>query len=183
VQGSDVGRLLERAGLPRNTLFCPHGTTGFYPLLIEEIHVEMQRQAPFWEELVACLVARLILLLGRSLAHENLDGARQHETLRRVREQVHEHLADAWTVERMAALTGLGESRFAVLYRQCFGISPIEDLIQARLRHAQWLLTNRHTTVGDAAEKSGFRNVPHFSRVFSRRVGVSPSEYYRSSKR
>jgi AraC-like DNA-binding protein len=84
---------------------------------------------------------------------------------------------------RMAALARFGESRFAVLYRQCFGISPIEDLIQARLRHAQRLLTNRHTTVAEAAEKSGFRNVPHFSRLFSRRVGSSPSEYQRSSKR
>jgi AraC-like DNA-binding protein len=182
VQGSDVGRLLERAGLPRNTVFRPHGT-GFYPLLIEEIRAEMQRQAPYWQELVAGLVARLILLLGRSLAHENLDGSRQHEALRRVREEVHERLADPWTVKQMAALAELGESRFAVLYRQCFGMSPIEDLIQARLRHAQWLLTNRHTTVADAAEKSGFRNVPYFSRLFSRRVGSSPSEYHRSSGR
>ena len=182
VQGSDVGRLLERAQLPRNTVFRPHGT-GFYPLLVGEIRAEMRRQAPYWQELVAGLVARLILLLGRSLAHENLDGSRQHEALRRVREEVHERLADPWTVKQMAALTELGESRFAVLYRLCFGMSPIEDLIQARLRHAQWLLTNRHTTVGDAAEKSGFRNVPHFSRLFSRRVGCSPSEYHRSSRR
>jgi AraC-like DNA-binding protein len=182
VQGADVGRLLERAGLPRNTLFWPRGT-GFYPLLIEEIRVEMQRQAPYWQELVGFLVARLILLLGRSLAPENVGRSRQHEALRRVREQVHERLADSWTVRRMAALAQLGESRFAVLYRQCFGMSPIEDLIQARLRHAQWLLTNRHTTVGEAAEKSGFRNVPHFSRLFSHRVGCSPSEYRRSPRR
>jgi len=182
VQGSDVGRLLERAGLPRNTLFRPHRSR-FYPLLIEEICVEMQRQAPYWRELVACLVARLILLLGRSLAHDDLDGSRHHEALRRVREEVHERLADPWTVRRMAATAGLGESRFAVLYRQCFGMSPIEDLIQARLRRAQWLLTNRHTTIGEAAEKSGFRNVSHFSRLFSRRVGCSPSEYQRSPRR
>lgn len=181
VKGSDVGRLLDRAGLPRNTLFCPR-RAGFYPLLIEEIHVELQRQAPYWQELVGCLVARLILLLGRSLAHENVGGSRHHEALRRVREQVHERLADSWTVKRMAALARLGESRFAVLYRECFGMSPIEDLIQARVRHAQWLLTNRHTTVAEAAEKSGFHNVSHFSRLFSRRVGSSPSEYQRSSR-
>jgi AraC-like DNA-binding protein len=182
VQGKDVGRLLERAGLPRNTLFFPR-STGFYPLLIGEIRVEMQRQELHWQELVACLVARLILLLGRALAHEHLAGSREQETLRRVREQVHERLADAWTVKRMAALAKVGESRFAVLYRQCFGVSPIEDLIRARLRHAQWLLTNRHMTVGEAAEKTGFRNVPHFSRLFSQRVGCSPSQYHRAPNR
>jgi AraC-like DNA-binding protein len=176
VQGKDVGHLLERAGLPRNTLFFPP-STGFYPLLIDEIRVEMQRQEPHWRELVAGLVARLILLLGRSLAREHAADSHQRQALRRVREQVHERLADPWTVRRMAALANLGESRFSVLYRQCFGLSPVEDLIRARLRHAQWLLTNRHTTVGEAAENSGFRNVPHFSRLFRRRVGQSPSQY------
>jgi AraC-like DNA-binding protein len=179
VQGKDVAHLLERAGLPRNTLFFPR-TTSFYPLLIDEIRVEMQRREPYWRELVANLVARLILLLGRSLAREHVAESRQQEALRRVREQVHERLAEPWTVKRMAALAKLGESRFAVLYRQCFSMSPVEDLIRARLHHAQWLLSNRQTTVAEAAEKSGFRDLPHFSRLFSRRVGCSPSQYHRS---
>jgi hypothetical protein len=51
-------------------------------------------------------------------------------------------------------------------------------LIRARLRHAQ-----RHTTVGEADEKSGVRNVPHLSRLFSQRVGCSPSESHRSPNR
>lgn len=182
VQGKDVGHLLERAGLPTNTLLFPR-STGFYPLIIDEIRGEMQRQEPHWRELVACLVARLILLLGRSLAREHVAGSRQQQALRRVREQVHERLEEPWTVERMAALAKLGASRFAVLYRQCFGMSPVEDLIRARLHHAQWLLTNRHTPVSEAAEKSGFRNLPHFSRLFRQRVGCSPSQYHRSSSR
>lgn len=181
VQGNDIEPLLDQAGLPRNVLFFPQGT-GFYPLLIEEIETEMQRQEPFWEDVVASVFARLILLLGRSLAHTNAGGSRRLEALRRVREQVHGRLTDAWTVRRMANLARLGENRFAVLYRECFGASPMEDLIRARLSRAQWLLSNRHTTVTEAAAQSGFRNIPYFSRLFRRRVGCRPSEYYRSPK-
>jgi AraC-like DNA-binding protein len=77
----------------------------------------------------------------------------------------------------MAKLAKLGENRFAVLYREFFGVSPMEDLIQARLHHAERLLTIRHVTVGEAAERSGFRSVHYFSRLFRRRVGCAPSQY------
>jgi AraC-like DNA-binding protein len=128
----------------------------------------------------------MIFLLGRGLSEVDdregrLDAARR-ERLRVVREHVHERLADRWTVAKMAKLADLGENRFAVLYRECFGISPLEDLIRVRLHHAEWLLTNRRTTVTEAAERSGFQSIHYFSRLFRRRVGCPPSEYYQSPR-
>jgi len=186
VGGSDVASCLERASLPLNTLFTPR-STGFFPLLVEEIRTELQRQEPLWQETVAAAVARLVFLLGRGLSELDdreggVDIVRRNR-LRRVREQIHERLADRWTVAKMARLAKLGENRFAVLYRECFGVSPMEDLIQARLHHAEWLLTNRHTTVTEAAERSGFQSIHHFSRLFRRRIGCPPSEYHQSPRR
>ena len=180
VSGRDVMPCLEKAGLPLDTLFTPRSTS-FFPLLVEEMRTELQRREQLWKESVALAVARLIALLGRSLSEVEdgeggLDSVRRRR-LRRVREQVHDRLSDRWTVAKMAKMAKLGENRFAVLYRQCFGTSPVEDLIQARLRHAEWLLTNRHTTVAEAAERSGFQSIHYFSRLFHRRVGCPPSEY------
>jgi AraC-like DNA-binding protein len=181
VSGSDVGPSIERAGLPVNTLFTPRSTS-FFPVIVEEIRTELQRQEAFWESSVALAVARLVVLLGRGLRevgdrNQGVDVVRR-ERLRRVREHVHARLAERWTVAQMAKLSKLGANRFAVLYRDCFGISPMEDLIQARLHHAEWLLTNRHMSVGEAAEQSGFRSIHYFSRFFHRRVGCAPSDYH-----
>ena len=185
VGGRDVLPCLQRAGLPLDTLFTPRNTR-FFPLLIEEIRTELQRQEALWQETVALAVARLIFLLGRGLSEvDDREGGVdifRRERLRKVREQIHERLADRWTVAKMAKLAKLGENRFAVLYRECFGVSPMEDLIQVRLHHAEWLLTNRHTTVTEAAARSGFPSIHHFSRLFRRRVGCPPSEYQRSSR-
>ena len=52
----------------------------------------------------------------------------------------------------------------------------------ARVNHAEWLLTNRHTTVAEAAEQAGFRSIHYFSRLFHRRVGCPPSRYYESPR-
>jgi AraC-like DNA-binding protein len=185
VSGSSVPGLLKQAGLPLNLLFMPRNTS-FFPLIIEQIQSELQRREAFWQEAVALATARLILLLGRGLKevddrHEGVDVVRR-ERLRRVRELVHARLSERWTVAQMAKLAKMGNNRFAVLYSEAFGVSPVEDLIQARLRHAEWLLTNRQTTVGEAAELSGFGSIHYFSRLFRRRVGCAPSDYYRSPK-
>ena len=58
VSGSDGRPCIERAGLPLDTLFAPRNTR-FFPLLIEEIRTELQRQEAFWKESVALAVGRL----------------------------------------------------------------------------------------------------------------------------
>ncbi len=184
--GGHLPALLEQTGLPLNALFWPRNIASL-PLVIEEIRTELRRQEEFWQESVALAVAKMILLLGRGLKEAEdkdagVDVARR-KRLGRVREHVHERLVEHWTVAKMAKLAKLGENRFAVLYRESFGISPVEDLIQARLSHAERLLTIRHITVSEAAERSGFGSIHYFSRLFRRRVGCSPSEFAKSSPR
>jgi transcriptional regulator GlxA family with amidase domain len=63
------------------------------------------------------------------------------------------------------------------LYREFFGGSPVEDLINARIKHAQWLLSATTLSVGQVAGECGFRSLYHFSRLFKKRVGSSPSDF------
>lgn len=180
ITGRDVAGVLAQAGIIPNRLLHPRNSE-FVPILLSEIRRETQRQEPHWREVMATILCRLLLQLGRAVeeAGRSADrpGELATERLREARVQIHERLADPWTVRKMAHLVGLSESRFGVCYRRCFGISPMEDLIRARLQHACWLLTNQHTAVQQAAEASGFRSIHYFSRLFHRRIGCPPREY------
>ena len=80
---------------------------------------------------------------------------------------------------RMAQLTHMSPSRFAVLYKRILGASPTEDLIEARLARARGLLTNAGLSVGEVAAETGFTSLSYFSRLFRRRVGTTPRDYQR----
>ena len=181
--GSDLPASIEQACLPLNRLFTPRNTASV-PLLIEEIRTELKHKEALWQDSVAVAMARLILVLGRGLREvEDLDGGvdiARRRRLRRVRQQVHDRLAERWTVARMARLAKLGENRFAVLYRETFGTSPMEDLIQVRLNYAKLVLTSRQRTVSEAARLSGFGSIHYFSRLFHQRVGCAPREFHRA---
>jgi len=93
--------------------------------------------------------------------------------------QVHEQLKERWTVASMAELAHVSASRFAVLYKKLFGVTPMEDLIDARLARARALLTSAGLSVGEAAAQTGFASLCYFSRLFRRRMGTTARDYCR----
>ncbi|OAH12949.1 arabinose operon regulatory protein [Streptomyces jeddahensis] len=81
------------------------------------------------------------------------------------------------TVRSLAADVALSPSRFAHLFTQQVGQSPMRALQQARLRHAARLLEVTELPVERVAALSGFTSPFHFSRAFRQRYGVPPGAY------
>ncbi|MFF6782907.1 helix-turn-helix domain-containing protein [Streptomyces sp. NPDC012510] len=81
------------------------------------------------------------------------------------------------TVHSLAERVALSPSRFAHLFTDQLGHSPMRALRHARLLHAARLLEATELPVERVAAASGFGSPFHFSRVFRERYGVPPGEY------
>ncbi|WP_306321948.1 MULTISPECIES: helix-turn-helix domain-containing protein [unclassified Streptomyces] len=81
------------------------------------------------------------------------------------------------TVRSLARQVALSPSRFAHLYAQETGRTPMRAVRAARLGHAQQLLDATDLDVGQIARASGFASPFHFSRAFRERFGVPPTVY------
>ncbi|WP_327667755.1 MULTISPECIES: helix-turn-helix domain-containing protein [unclassified Streptomyces] len=81
------------------------------------------------------------------------------------------------TVRSLAESVSLSPSRFAHLFTQQSGQSPMRALREARLRHAARLLESTDLPVDRVAAASGFVSPFHFSRVFHTRYGAPPGAY------
>ncbi|MFD3373207.1 MULTISPECIES: helix-turn-helix domain-containing protein [unclassified Streptomyces] len=81
------------------------------------------------------------------------------------------------TVESLAAGVSLSASRFAHLFTQQLGRSPMRALLAARLLHAARLLEATDLPVERVAAASGFSSPFHFNRVFRQRYGAPPGAY------
>ncbi|MEX3102499.1 MULTISPECIES: helix-turn-helix domain-containing protein [unclassified Streptomyces] len=81
------------------------------------------------------------------------------------------------TVASLAEAVALSPSRFAHLFTEQLGMSPMRALREARLRHAARLLESTGLTAERVAAASGFASAFHFSRAFRGRYGVPPGEY------
>lgn len=183
MSGRDAEKLIRRYNIPTNTIFYPARADFIIPCL-EEIKDETNLAEVYSSEAVAIIVERLLLLLSRYLQQNvaTVRTSRKAELLKRFKQQ-RATLRDApekpWRLETLARETHLSVSRFSVLYKEFFGLSPGEDILQARLQKAKWFLTNTTLSVKEAAYQSGFNNIYYFSRLFHRRTGCPAREYYR----
>jgi len=180
VHGARIHELVQRYEIPVNTIMHPRDAEFITPIF-EAINREMRRQEPHWSESVRLLVENVFLQLSRQLSPAGVTPVEEVQIaeFRNLRMQVHERMQEPWSVAAMARLANLSRSHFANRYTKLLGISPMEDLIHARLRRARALLTNAGMSVADAAEQSGFGSVCHFSRLFRKHVGCAPRDYRR----
>lgn len=81
------------------------------------------------------------------------------------------------TVAALARRAGLSESRFAHLFTEQTGRSPMRAVQEARLQKAAQLLRVTDLGVAQIATACGFESPFHFSRLFRRRHGVPPGRY------
>ncbi|MGW1720245.1 helix-turn-helix domain-containing protein [Streptomyces sp. NPDC002156] len=81
------------------------------------------------------------------------------------------------TVRSLAEGVALSPSRFAHLFTEQLGRSPMRALREARLSHAARLLEATDLPVERVAVASGFASPFHFNRVFRERHGTPPGAY------
>lgn len=92
------------------------------------------------------------------------------------------HLSDPLSVEAMADRANLSVSRFSFLFKQRYGTSPYQYLLQMRIHHAKELLTNTELNHESISDYCGFADLHHFSKIFKQRTGTSPGEHRKTTK-
>ncbi|MFW5829631.1 MAG: helix-turn-helix domain-containing protein, partial [Planctomycetota bacterium] len=85
------------------------------------------------------------------------------------------------SVPALAAQVRLSASRFAHLFTEETGVSPMRFLDNLRLEQARQLLLADHQSVQAVALQVGFKDPFHFSRRFSERYGQAPSHWRRQA--
>ena len=100
----------------------------------------------------------------------------------RVREAMHQRLAERWRIDRLAALAGLSPSRFAHRFRELVGLSPLQYLQRLRLDRARDLFESTSNPIAEVMRSVGYADASHFSKEFRRRFGAGPREYRRDHR-
>ncbi|OCT15173.1 hypothetical protein A8709_13800 [Paenibacillus pectinilyticus] len=81
-----------------------------------------------------------------------------------------------YSIEKMAHSVGVSVSHFYKLFYELYGQAPVAYMERIRMEHACTLLkTDRLIT--DIAMELGFKTSQHFTTVFKKLIGSSPSEW------
>lgn len=100
--------------------------------------------------------------------------------MKQVREIMISNLSDdALDIRQICQALNLSRTQLYRKFRSLTDMTVTSYLRTLRLHKAKELLSGRQVTVAEAAYKTGFRNVSHFSRTFTSEFGINPSELIR----
>lgn len=90
---------------------------------------------------------------------------------------VQSHLSEDFDARAVARHCHTSYYHFSRTFKQVYGETFSEFLQKTRVSTAARLLAGAGSNVTQACYDAGFRDLSHFSRMFRRYMGVSPSEY------
>lgn len=90
---------------------------------------------------------------------------------------IHEHYAEPLTVFQIAATSAISESECYRCFRKVLDTSPIDYLLQYRIRAAVGLLSGSDRSVSDICFATGFNSPSYFAKVFRQELLMSPRKY------
>ena len=164
------------AQLPYDTP-VPVQNDGIFEHCVSEILREHLHKDPFSAQQISGHIYHLLSVLHRAAQAGSLRADALHLQFRELRTHILEHCARRWTLKEMSTRSGYSVSRFCELYKQFFGKSPIDDLLDERLDLAKHLLSLNAYSVSEVAARCGFSSVHYFSGFFKSRTGFAPTDY------
>lgn len=171
--------LLERYAIPFNTIFYPEETNEIN-WFIKKIHTEYLTKQLHHEEQIDSLMRQLLIHMDREY-QKVLRNAQESSSLfsdfQSLRLQMLTYCEEDWSIERMCQMVNLEKSQLYSYYNKFFYTTPKEELINARIDKAKYLLTNEALQINQVALKSGFSDACHFSRSFKKKCGCTPNKF------
>ena len=90
---------------------------------------------------------------------------------------IDQHYAEDVTIEQLVKLFYISPYHLSHMFKQKTGYSFKQYILRRRIGEAQIRLVNTQDSVQAISEAVGFEDASYFSRIFSKYIGLTPSEY------
>jgi AraC-like DNA-binding protein len=124
------------------------------------------------ELLIRLLQSQHLQQVGIS-ADSNTNKSRLHFMLH----YIQENLTEKIIVDTLCRKAYLSRNAFFKLFKEQFGVTPLEYINNERVKLAKQLLANQRQSVTQVSLQCGFSDVNYFVRLFRKTEGITPGAY------
>jgi len=149
--------------------------------ILTRLYMEHAQKPSMYKEQIDLLLRELLVCLSRAAARtDNPLCTTNRELVRaiqQVRMDMYLDLSQYPTVSSMAEKVNICTGYFRNVYKELFGVSPKQDILNARIEHSKSLLVLTDSPISLISVLCGFEDENYFSRAFRDRVHMTPSAY------
>ncbi|HEY8500909.1 MAG TPA: AraC family transcriptional regulator [Clostridia bacterium] len=117
----------------------------------------------------------LLIDNSRREADQDPSAENQDKYIRRAIEFISKNYSGEISIQEIALRLGFDRSYLYTIFKKHLNMSPQDFLIRFRIDRAVELMENTSLSIGDISRSVGYDDPLHFSKIFKRKKGISPS--------
>ena len=140
------------------------------------------RGRSYFMEIIIAL-ERMYGLIGYGVTHQKSDNTPiiKNAKLRDAVLYIESRFDESITLPDIAKAAGMNHTTLTALMKEELGLTAIEYLMKYRITVAKKQLEFTSVPIKDIANMTGFKTVPHFSRVFKAQTDATPAEFRKNA--
>ncbi|KKC47103.1 hypothetical protein VE23_08020 [Paenibacillus sp. D9] len=160
----------------------PKNSTRFRDTFLQVVEFWQDRD-PLMQLKAQAGLTELVIMLMEDVLERKQSQRTSPQTLNWITSYFSFHLNEPLSVADMARRANLSHSRFHDLFKQQYGMTPHQYLLEMRINHACELLQNTKLTQQQVADYCGFSDIHHFSKTFKKKLGIAPGQFRNDCKK
>ena len=153
--------------------------------LMKDFVQESSSQIPYLNSLMTCLLQEIMIRLLQSefISHKEerpVSISRQHyqnELLEGVLAYIDASLYEPLTIAEICQKFSLSRSSLQLLFKENLNQTPKKYISDLKLEKSCQLIREKQYTISEIALMLGFNSIHYFSRAFTQKYNMAPSEY------
>lgn len=177
--GSDVDKLFKKYRITDNLLFINESFPNFEHT-VNRMMNELRNE--FAEDICPAIFQTMLVKLSNTISKQNKNEGVSKAKMERICEVLEQSISKNISISEYAEQCEMSEVHFIRTFKQSYGITPNQFIINKRLEKAMHLLESTNLPIKDIAVSTGFANSYYFSRTFRMKTTITPSEYRKQSQ-
>ena len=152
---------------------------------LQSLTNEIVAQQPGYIQKIKNLASTLLIDSARAVVPTDIPsvplGESGNDDIQKIVRYLHDNYTRSIQVRDVAAQLHMSERHTSRIFRQSTGTSIQKYLMQLRLSIAQQRLIEQVQSVSEIAYSLGYKNAQHFSTIFHKHTGMTPSAFRKNS--
>ena len=135
-----------------------------------------------YQQLATCQVVQLLGLVYTSALTSDASRNRREQLVHEIRYQIQGNWQQNINFETLATEKNVSYVWLRKAFKEVMGVAPGQYHLNLRLDKATQLLRETNLSVSEIAYQTGFESLFYFSRIFRKKMAVSPTGFRAISK-